>query len=163
MSTRRTPERLSNQERADRFAEYFQGVVSMLKAERGMTASQIINLAVPRTTFYRWLAADLADGMPKAARVRDAFEKLDLDPEEALRVLGYSSAHAAPLPVDAVHVDDPQLREYLRTILRRVEDPSTPESEDYYIRATLAALAGRSAPATSSPSEKQHRRNRRTG
>lgn len=165
MSTHRERvEQLSDQEHADKFGEYLAELVDTLKAEHGWNTSEVIKRGgTGRTTFYRWLNGSLKYGMPKVQMVRDFHRHLGLDPEHALRILGFTDLPGGALPPDAVRVPDPEIRDYVRSIVIRL-DGATSEAERYHYRATLAQLAGAPAPsAQRPPSENQRRRNQASG
>lgn len=146
---------VSDAVRAQQFGAYVGSLFAELSEVRGWNLTEFCKAAgISRQTFYRWRRADWSDGSPKAKRVRELHERLGVDPARALAILGLSSA---PAPDDPLSLADPDVRESMLAILRRLRDPNESDDERYFIRRSLADLARRPS------SETKSTRNRRAG
>lgn len=103
-----------------------------------MTDREIMRVSgVATSTFHRWRKQE-GRGLPELTRVRAFCEATGASIEEAMRVLGMTDTSPVPTP------EAPLPRDVV-TIMRRLADPNTPETEREFIRQSLAMLAERAA------------------
>lgn len=151
---------MSDSVRAAHFGAYLNTLIEQLQDERGMTVGEVAKSSgLSRQTLNRWRRGDWREGKPKAHRVQEMHERLGLDPQRALNILIDSPAVRVPA-VDPLLAADPDVREDVIAILRRLRDPDEPEQERYYVRRQLGDLARRPGRASS---ETPRSRNRDAG
>lgn len=119
------------------FARWVERALHDAKINRGWTRTKVIEESgVRRTTLYRWLRGDWSDE-PEAAKVRDFCDALDIPPMIPFMILWPGKRDRAPEPAPAPMDPDVEL------VLRRIADPTVPETEKYHIRETIRSLAVR--------------------
>jgi transcriptional regulator with XRE-family HTH domain len=124
-----------------RFAVFVERALDAARST-GLTDREIARQSgVATSTFHRWRQQE-GRSLPELAKVRAFCEATGASIEEAMRVLGMTDSAPEPTP-------EPPLPRDVRTILRRLADPNTPEAERQFIRMSLQMLAER-APATRS-------------
>lgn len=144
--------------RAKQFGAYIGTLYAESAATHDWNVRAFCRVAgVSPQTFYRWRRGDWSDGQPTTRKVRAMHEALGVDPARALAIIGASSA---PAPDDPLSLAEPEVREAMLAILRRLRDPAESDEERYFMRRTLADLARR---PVSSPSENRTTRKRRAG
>lgn len=103
---------------------------------RGLTNRDIHQATgINPTTFHRWARGDVRS-TPDIANVRAFCRGLGLDVEEALTALGMTGARDNPAPAPPMDPD-------VQRLLRKLADPSVPETEKLFIRESLRMLADR--------------------
>lgn len=110
---------------------------SMRRArENGLSDRKIASLSgLSTATLHRWRNAQGKE-LPEIEKVRRFCHAVEASLDEALQALGLTDSAPtatpeAPLPRD------------VQTILRRLSDPNTPETEREFIRRSLEMLADR--------------------
>lgn len=118
-----------------RFAVFVERALKDARA-RGMTDREIQRVSgVATSTFHRWRKRQ-GRGLPELPKVRAFCEATGASIEEAMRVLGMTDADPEPTPEAPLPRD-------VRTIMRRLADPNTPEIDKQFIRLSLRMLAAR--------------------
>lgn len=103
---------------------------------RGMTDKDIEKATgVMSSTFHRWRRGEVRTS-PDIVKVRAFCEGLGLNLEEAMTALGVTGQRDNPDP-------EPALPPEFRALLRRLNDPNTPDTEKLLISETIAMLANR--------------------
>jgi hypothetical protein len=124
-----------------RFAQFVARALDNARAG-GMTDREIQRQSgVATSTFHRWRHAQ-GRGLPELPKVRAFCAATGASVEEAMRVLGMTDEAPIATP-------KPPLPREVRVILRKLADPTTPETEREFIRMTLQMLAERRTPPRS--------------
>ena len=114
---------------------------------RGLTARKIQEITgVSTTTFYRWRNGEWTTA-PRAGEVKAFCEGLGIDVNRAYRILGWTDEIQGREPEPEIELD----RDW-REVLRRLNDPNTPDVEKYLIQETIRSLANRPKPSTGAAS-----------
>jgi transcriptional regulator with XRE-family HTH domain len=120
-----------------RFAAFVARTLARAR-DNGMRDKDITaKTGVPPSTFHRWQKGQFVTA-PSLDRVRQFCEGLGVDPQGAMVALGFTPGRDDTAP-------EPPLPRDVRTILRRLADPNTPEPERDFIRKTLEMLSARVA------------------
>jgi hypothetical protein len=118
-----------------RFSAWVERALEGARAQ-GLTDREIQRISgVSTSTFHRWRLAGIK-GLPKMPQVRAFAAATGARVEDAMKALGMTDADPEPTP-------EPPLPRDVVTIMRRLSDPNTPESEREFIRMTLQMLAER--------------------
>lgn len=123
--------------RRAQFADYWKRELERAEAA-GMSVPKIAKAAgVGSNTIYRWRDGNWSEG-PKPGQIVSVCDVLDIDPAEPMSILWSGKRGRRPEPTRPS-----QLPRDVEAILRRLEDPETPEPEKYLIREMLRSLAVR--------------------
>lgn len=154
-----TPSRppISDSVRAAQFGAYVNALVEQLQDERGMTVAEIAKTGrVSRQTLNRWRRGDWRAGKPKTHRVQEFHDRLSLDAARAVGILVDAPAVRVPT-ADPLLSADPDVREDILVILRRLRDPDETDEERYYVRRQLGDLARRPGRSSSGATRDRNR------
>lgn len=119
------------------FAAFVARCIARVKASRGWSVPIVAKQSgVGVNTLYRWLRGEWGKS-PEGDLVEAFCDTVDVDPALAFRILwpgkqGRATA-TEPLPME------PEFEE----VLRKLNSPNVSETEKYYIRETIRALASR--------------------
>lgn len=117
-----------------RFAVFVQRALEQARAQ-GMTDAKIYAASgVSSSTFHRWKLGEGRD-LPQLDKVRRWCQAVGASVEDAMQALGMTDSAPRPTP-------EPPLPRDMRIILRRLTDPTTPDTEREFIRKSLQMLAG---------------------
>lgn len=133
---------VSDDVRKAKFGRFIEQALEAAR-QRGISARQVQQLTgVSTTTFYRWRNSEWVKD-PRASEVKAFCDGLGLDVARAHRLLGWTDEQsgAEPEPVFDLDAD-------WRELLRRLNDPNTPNVEKYLIQETIRSLVNRPKPAT---------------
>ena len=134
------PEPLPSSVARARFAAWVQRTLDAARV-RGMTDKQIREATgVGPSTFHRWRRGEGGKELPELERVQAFARGLGASVDDAMKELGVSEARPSPTP-------EPSLTKEMRTIMRALVDPSTPDTTKLVIKETLAMLADRAEAA----------------
>jgi transcriptional regulator with XRE-family HTH domain len=123
------------------FANFVREALTDARTQRGWNGSEVARrTGLSRQTINRWLRSEWTSD-PEPARVVAFCEALGITPTYAFGILGWDrSAVARPTALP------PPMDPDVEALLRRLVDPSVPETEKYHMRETIRYLAYRPSP-----------------
>lgn len=106
--------------------------------ENGLSDRKVAALSgLSTATLHRWRNAQGKE-LPEIEKVRTFCEAVGASLDDAMAALGLTGDGPTPTP-------EPPLPREVQVILRRLNDPNTPEIERQFIRQSLEMLADRAA------------------
>lgn len=118
-----------------RWAHFVQRTLDAARV-RGMTDRDIEKATgIMSSTFHRWRRGEVRT-TPDITKVRAFCDGLGASMDEAMRVLGMTGQRLNPAP-------EPVIPPEVRTLLRKLADPNTSETDKLFIQESLRMLADR--------------------
>lgn len=132
-----SPEPITTSVAKARFAAWVKRTLDAAR-DRGESDKTIhAKTKVSPSTFHRWQAGDGKE-LPELEKVKWFARGLGASVDDALTALGVNDTRPSTTP-------EPSLTKEMRTILRALADPNTPDTTKLVIKETLAMLADRAA------------------